>query len=344
MQIKKNPAQRRGSSKMLFDGSNSNSTINQNRNTPESARGRWREILSAFGVVDSYLTGKHGPCPICQAGKDRWRWDDKDGRGTYICAQCGAGDGFRLLQSVYGWDFKTAATKIDEFLNIGRLGVDTSAQIIVDRRTAAESEQKRQDEKLAAQAKAATQAAAEIKQYGLANDSHPYLVEKQVKSHGLYLKGNDLLIPIRSATDVIQSYQLIKPDGAKWFLPNGRVKGCFHLIGAPDKTIVICEGYATGASLYEATGYSIACAFNAGNLEPVSVALRSMYRNARIIIGADNDLHLEDNVGVEKATQAAQEVGGYVAVPFLDFDPKQPCDFNDLIRRQGKSQVVEALR
>lgn len=67
-----------------------------------------------LGMDPSFLTGKHGPCPVCVGGKDRFRFDDKEGRGTFICGACGAGDGFDLICRYNGWDFQTAANAIDK--------------------------------------------------------------------------------------------------------------------------------------------------------------------------------------------------------------------------------------
>ena len=67
--------------------------------------GKWYGVLSNLGIDRQYLQNKHGPCPICLEGVDRFRFDDKDGRGTYFCNNCGAGDGFELLQKVHGWSF-----------------------------------------------------------------------------------------------------------------------------------------------------------------------------------------------------------------------------------------------
>lgn len=61
--------------------------------------------MSSLGVDEKNLTKTHGPCPAC-GGKDRFRFDDKDGRGTFYCNQCGAGDGFRLVELVHGWTAK----------------------------------------------------------------------------------------------------------------------------------------------------------------------------------------------------------------------------------------------
>jgi putative DNA primase/helicase len=82
----------------------------------ERANGRWRSILPALGIDERFLTGKHGPCPIC-GGKDRFRWDNKNGNGTWICTHCGAGQGLKLAMKFTGVaDFKTIAEKIERVI------------------------------------------------------------------------------------------------------------------------------------------------------------------------------------------------------------------------------------
>jgi putative DNA primase/helicase len=98
--------------------------------TADEAIGRWPGILQSLGVDPAYLSKRHGPCPIC-AGKDRYRFDDKDGRGTWYCSHCGAGDGFRLLQRMQGWSFGEAARQVDRIVGTMRPGP------IVPERTAA---------------------------------------------------------------------------------------------------------------------------------------------------------------------------------------------------------------
>jgi len=78
----------------------------------EVALGRWPGILSSFGLSDKQLSGKHTACPVC-GGKDRFRFDNKDGRGTFFCSHCDAGDGVALVMAIKGWDFKTAAQEIE---------------------------------------------------------------------------------------------------------------------------------------------------------------------------------------------------------------------------------------
>lgn len=88
----------------------------------ERAQGRWRGILAGIGVESSFLSGKHGPCPIC-GGKDRFRFDDKDGRGTWICSQCpssnsfaAAGDGVEFVKRFLHVEFKEAAERIEALI------------------------------------------------------------------------------------------------------------------------------------------------------------------------------------------------------------------------------------
>lgn len=89
--------------------------------TADEALGRWPGILKSLGIDSAFLSKKHGPCPIC-SGKDRYRFDDKDGRGTWICSHCGAGDGFKLLQGVLGWSFSEAAKQIDRVIGTVQAG------------------------------------------------------------------------------------------------------------------------------------------------------------------------------------------------------------------------------
>ena len=83
--------------------------------TTHAARGKWRGILRAFGMDEKFLRNVHGPCPLC-GGEDRFRFDDQDGRGTYICNACGAGDGMKLAIEFTGQSFSQIAPKIDDML------------------------------------------------------------------------------------------------------------------------------------------------------------------------------------------------------------------------------------
>jgi putative DNA primase/helicase len=84
-----------------------------NSRSVEAAKGRWHGILPALGIPALFTNGKNQPCPIC-GGKDRARFTDLDGNGTYFCSQCGPGNGFGLLMKFHGWDFSTAAQRVDQ--------------------------------------------------------------------------------------------------------------------------------------------------------------------------------------------------------------------------------------
>lgn len=85
------------------------------------AAGRWSGILHALGVPEAALTGRHGPCPSC-GGRDRFRFDDKDGRGTWYCSHCGAGDGVSLVMAFLGVDFKAAAVEVERVAGVVQSG------------------------------------------------------------------------------------------------------------------------------------------------------------------------------------------------------------------------------
>lgn len=74
----------------------------------QEAKGKWPGLLLMFGVPIE-KGNPHSTCPIC--GKKKWRMDNKTGRGEWVCV-CGAGDGFKLLQEVKGWDFKQSCREI----------------------------------------------------------------------------------------------------------------------------------------------------------------------------------------------------------------------------------------
>ena len=171
--------------------------------------------------------------------------------------------------------------------------------------------------------------------------AHAYLDKKEVGSYGLKLQGDRLLIPLRDKQDKLWSLQKILPDGEKKFLPGGKVDGCFDLFGKePEKTLCVAEGYATAATIHEATGYTVAVAFNAGNLLSVSKELREKYPETQLLICADDEWKTEGNPGLSKAKEAAGQVQGSLAVPkFPSNRGEKDTDFNDLFHLVGSDAV-----
>lgn len=102
--------------------------------TVDAARNKWRGILQSLGIDKRHLSGKHGPCPMCE-GTDRFRFDDKGGNGSWICNVCGAGNGLDLLMTFHRWDFITAARKVDAI--VGNVEVEAPRRVIDDEQRAA---------------------------------------------------------------------------------------------------------------------------------------------------------------------------------------------------------------
>lgn len=96
------------------------------------ARGRWPDLLAHFGIERHLLTGKHTACPSC-GGRDRFRFDDKDGRGTFYCSHCGSGDGFQLLSMVKGWLFREAAAEVERIAGSIKPGTPKRQQTDADK-------------------------------------------------------------------------------------------------------------------------------------------------------------------------------------------------------------------
>lgn len=185
-------------------------------------------------------------------------------------------------------------------------------------------------------------------------DDHPYLQRKGVLAHGVRVgawKGQTdaLLIPMRNADGEIVSLQAISsnPDPtvgrAKDFLWNGQKFGTWHWVGdhPSGSTIImaIAEGYATAASIHMATGYSVAVAWDAGNLRNVALSLREKYPQATIIIAAENDKWNKSNAGMQGGKQATHAARGLLVAPVFKDESTKPTDFNDLHQLEGLDAV-----
>jgi putative DNA primase/helicase len=221
----------------------------------------------------------------------------------------------------------------------------TQAEREVFKRQAAETKAQDEAERKDKQAEAAIKAAGMWKAAMPAPEGHPYLIRKGIKPSGARLHNDALVIPMRAGGE-IQSLQFIGPDGDKRFLTGGRVTGCYFSMGNPKGAAALCiaEGFATGATIHEATGYPVAVAFNAGNLGPVAKAMRERFAELPLILCADDDAATEGNPGIIKATEAAQSVSGLVAIPDFGADrPEGATDFNDMAKVCGLEAVGSAI-
>lgn len=177
---------------------------------------------------------------------------------------------------------------------------------------------------------------------GEADLKHPYLATKRIRPIGIRQLRDSLLIPVRDVNGTLHGLQFIMPDGTKRFKSGTAVAGCYHGIGRAEGTILVAEGYATGATLHEITGHAVACAFSASNLKPATEALRRKYPDKTLIICADDDHLTEGNPGLTMAAETARAAGGLLAIPCFPAMRKDgDTDFNDLAILAGR-EAVEA--
>lgn len=185
-------------------------------------------------------------------------------------------------------------------------------------------------------------------------DQSEYLKRKRIEAHGgRFTDSGNFVIPMQDAERRTYGLQVIygkKKNGRdKDFWPAGLAKkGHFFLLGGiPDRLLLIAEGFATAASIHQATGYPVAVAFDAGNLLPVAGALRAKYKRAKILICADDDYLTAGNPGVTHANTAALAVDGSVIAPVFaeerPTDHKGPTDFNDLHLLEGQTAVTKQI-
>ncbi len=243
----------------------------------------------------------------------------------------------------------------------------SAAELAERERQRAERQRQEQAERLAAHEGAAAEALSLWEGNGrdvTDPDQAPYLVRKGVGAHGVrFTHPGTLLVPLRDVAGKLWNLQRIAPakpaNGApeKLFLKGGRKSGLWHLVGelasdggAGPAVLLIAEGYATAATLHEATGCPVAVAFDAGNLQHVARALRKLYPSALLVLCGDDDRATEakdgTNPGRQKATAAAQAVRGLAVFP--EGLPPGGSDFNDLAAHvnaeQGEGAGLEAVR
>jgi antirestriction protein ArdC/phage/plasmid primase-like uncharacterized protein len=192
-----------------------------------------------------------------------------------------------------------------------------------------------------------------FKEASTANDTHPYLVDKNVKNYNLKIdEKNNLLMPLQDIEGKHWSNQKINVN-FKGFEKYSKKEGNFFIIGEKNldkaQELIIIEGYATGATIHEATGKTVIVAVDSGNLIAVTQALDKKYPNSTILLAADNDkqLELKDkvNVGYVKALEAAKSTGRNLIYPsFSDEEVKaNASDFNDLAKTKGLKEVKRII-
>jgi putative DNA primase/helicase len=192
-----------------------------------------------------------------------------------------------------------------------------------------QQQQREQEAKQRGYEVAQQQAETMLDNYSLATDKHSYLINKRIKPRLMPWVDEQgwLVIPLTDLEGNLHSLQRISPTGEKRFLKGGAKKSHFYQLWTGSESIVICEGYATGVTLYShyTPSSSVFVAFDAGNLLPVATVLRATYPDTEIIIAGDND---KSGTGQIKAKEAALAIGGSFTLPLFQ-DGEVGSDFND---------------
>jgi putative DNA primase/helicase len=224
---------------------------------------------------------------------------------------------------------------------------------------ARESEARRKAETQARQEAAAGVACDLWQHAGKPDPAHAYLTRKGLPPFGIRQLGDALLVPMFDSGFRLWSVQRVYPDGRKLFLSGGRTDGLFWLHGVHLQDgrpsagpLVIGEGFATMAAVHHATGHGVVAALSAHNLESVARSMRKLFPNRTLIVGADDDRHLSENIGLVAAQRAAESIGALLATPLplesgtcsagsgSDFADLAPADVAARIARAGRGALA----
>ncbi|HCT8709941.1 TPA: toprim domain-containing protein [Raoultella ornithinolytica] len=300
--------------------------------TVKQACGHWPRILPALGV--KVIKNRHQSCPVC-GGSDRFRFDDKEGRGTWFCNQCGAGDGLKLVEKVFGVTPSEAAGKVNAVT--GNLS-PVAPEVIA----AAEAE-------TVADRKAAAALAVRLMEKTRPETGNAYLTRKGFpalecltltamhKTGGVTFRAGDVVVPLYDDTGALVNLQFINADGLKRTLKGGQVKGACHVIEGKKqagKRLWIAEGYATALTVHHLTGETVMVALSSVNLLSLASLARQKYPACQIVLAADRDLNGD---GQSKAAAAADFCKGVVALPPVF------GDWNDAFLQYGKEATRKAI-
>ena len=300
--------------------------------TVKQACGHWPHILPALGV--KVIKNRHQSCPVC-GGSDRFRFDDKEGRGTWFCNQCGAGDGLKLVEKVFGVTPSEAAGKVNAVTgNLPPVAPEViafaEAETVADRKAAAALAVRLMEKTRPATGNAY-----------LTRKSFPALecltLTAMHKTGGVTFRAGDVVVPLYDDTGALVNLQFINADGLKRTLKGGQVKGACHVIEGKKqagKRLWIAEGYATALTVHHLTGESVMVALSSVNLLSLASLARQKSPACQIVLAADRDLNGD---GQSKAAVAADACEGVVALPPVF------GDWNDAFIQYGEEATRKAI-
>jgi putative DNA primase/helicase len=311
---------------------------------------RWPGILVDLGISSECLRDRHGPCPGC-GGRDRFRFDDRDGRGTFLCGGGGelvAGDGFRLLEHVHGWSGSEALRQVARVLGLeGPHGFPERSAPARQTKAAAQAERaarERRERQKAASAHA-------LACWCMAHDcgSHPYLEAKRLPAIGVRVSdyrphlrddgtvcrvlGPWLIVPLRLNDPwEIVNLECIHADGRKRPVTGAPKAGTWGIAGEglPGDHVILAEGYATALALHVALQEPVVFVGSCGNFPAVAQRWRAWRPHARFTFAADRD---ENGAGLEATRRAGRAVAATIRMP------KRYDDWADAYLDEGPDYV-----
>ncbi|HDZ0424487.1 DNA primase [Klebsiella pneumoniae] len=315
-----------------------------------AAADRWPTVLAGLHIDVPDSPRRHAPCPAC-GGSDRFRFDD-GGRGSFICNQCGAGDGLDLIRKVNKCDTTEAAQLAADVLGIDYRTVKQDEATASQKREQmkAESQQREQERQRRKLAEIEQRRGLFVSHWqGLAETAFEgeseYLMNKGLVGFTFpVLPDGSLLLGLVDESGTVTAAQTITQQGEKRLLAGSAKRGAYHAVNAADapQSVLIAEGLATALSVHLIRPEALTvCAIDAGNLQPVAQAMHQRYPNAQIIIAADNDIKPgEPNTGKDAAEKAAKAVSGWVALP----PTVKKADWNDYHQQHGLEAATTAFK
>ncbi|HIB5470689.1 TPA: primase-helicase zinc-binding domain-containing protein [Klebsiella pneumoniae] len=324
------------------------------REVTSAAAGRWPYVLAGLSIDVPDSSRRHAPCPAC-GGKDRFRFDD-NGRGSFICNQCGAGDGLDLIKKVNNCDTTEAAQLAADVLGIDYRAAESAPDAASQRqRQLAADRQQREQERQKQAAEDADQRRATFARLYTGMRLRSIQGESEyLQSKGLtgfkypLMPDGSLLLELVDESGAVAAAQTITPQGEKRLIKGSAKRGAYYAVNALERpqSVVIAEGLATALTchLIRTDALTVA-AIDAGNLLPVAEVMRRKYPQAQIIIAADND-HQQGgpesggtNTGKDAAEKAALSVAGWVSLPPTECK----ADWNDYHQQHGLETATAAF-
>jgi hypothetical protein len=271
-------------------------------------------------------------------GCDSYNWDDLKSTWDSINGSGGVNIGTLFYMAKQNPDYKDSCkpltAKEKQELNEERQAREKQ------RHEEQEAEQKRKNDQYE---RAAINALAMWEHAGDIDPAHKYLVDKSITGFGVRMYDRDLYLQMYHEGK-LASIQQIFESGKKKFMPGGKTKDCYMVIGDIKDNVLLCEGWATGCSLHKRTKEPVVVAFTCNNLLGVGQWFSQKYPEAKIIIVADNDVKTEKktgrNPGIDKARAAAEELKCKYIFPDFRTCDFTGTDFNDFLEQGGKITEV----